>query len=205
MVNELGVKPEQITDYMGIVGDTSDNIPGVKGIGDKGASTLIKEYHSLDNIYANIDSVKNPSLKEKLIKSKELAFLSRELATLKTDLSIKQSWEDFKTPSLDAEKIAIFLSRGYNVIHRDLAKEIGASLVTEKTEEIKSKQFEELHRKNKLTGSAEKFGAASAILLGDLALIWAAQMFHSSKILQLQIQRALPIYDEMRVELMVVS
>lgn len=64
------------------------------------------------------------------------------------------------------------------------------------------KQFEKLHRKNNLTGSAEKFGAASAILLGDLALIWAAQMFHSSKISQLQIQRALPIYDEMRVELM---
>jgi DNA polymerase-1 len=59
VVNELGVKPEQITDYMGIVGDTSDNIPGVKGIGDKGASTLIKEYQSLDSIYANIDSVKN--------------------------------------------------------------------------------------------------------------------------------------------------
>jgi geranylgeranyl diphosphate synthase type I len=64
------------------------------------------------------------------------------------------------------------------------------------------KQFEELHIKNKLSGSPEKFGIASAILLGDLALIWSAQMFHSSKISEHQIKRALPIYDEMRVELM---
>ncbi len=146
VVNELGVKPEQITDYMGIVGDTSDNIPGVKGIGDKGASTLIKEFSSLDSIYANIDSVKNPSLKEKLIKSKEMAFLSRELATLNSDLKIKQSWEDFQTPALDSERIAVFLNRGYNVIHRDLAKEIGVGVTKDKTEEAVLKPTEEIKK-----------------------------------------------------------
>jgi DNA polymerase-1 len=123
---------------MGIVGDTSDNIPGVKGIGDKGASTLIKEYKNLETIYSNLENIKNPSLKVKLIQSKEMAFLSRDLATLKTDLKIEQSWEDLKNPNLTQEKIDTFKERGYNVIHKDLSKEIGGSAVKEKIESNKS-------------------------------------------------------------------
>lgn len=134
VIEELGITPNQITDYMGIVGDTSDNIPGVKGIGDKGASTLIKEYKNLETIYSNLENIKNPSLKEKLIQSKEMAFLSRDLATLKTDLKIDQSWEDLKNPNLTQEKIDTFKERGYNVIHKDLSKEIGGSAGKEKTE-----------------------------------------------------------------------
>lgn len=125
VISEVGVKPEEITDYMGIVGDTSDNIPGVKGIGDKGAATLIKEYHSLEEIYANIDTVKNNNLKNKLLESRDKAFLSRKLATLNNDLKIQGTAEDYILKPLSEDKINIFSNRGYNVIHRDLLKEYG--------------------------------------------------------------------------------
>ncbi len=121
---EIGIEPSQVTDYMGILGDSSDNIPGVKGIGEKGASKLIAEYSNLENIYKNIDSIKNPSMKEKLIQSKEKAFLSRDLATIKTDLELSVSKDDLKLHDyLHPDFIKTFKERGYNVLYRDLAKE----------------------------------------------------------------------------------
>ncbi|MCB1141378.1 MAG: DNA polymerase I [Leptospiraceae bacterium] len=122
--SEIGVKPEQIVDYMGIVGDTSDNIPGVKGIGEKGAGKLISEYGNLESIYENIDSIKNPSMKTKLLESKDNAFLSRQLATLKLDLDLEWNLDDLILPSyLKPERVEVFKKRGYNVLFRDLVKE----------------------------------------------------------------------------------
>jgi len=83
-----GVYPDEIKDYLAIVGDTSDNIPGVKGIGDKGAIELIEEFHSLDNIYKNLDKIK-PTLSKKLEESKENAFLSQDLIRLQQDLPVQ--------------------------------------------------------------------------------------------------------------------
>lgn len=80
-----GVLPSQIRDYLSLVGDSSDNIPGVKGIGPKGAVQLLKSYKNLEGIYGHIETIKG-SLKEKLLKDKEMAFLSRKLVTLKTDI-----------------------------------------------------------------------------------------------------------------------
>lgn len=122
----IGITPNQVTDYMGIVGDSSDNIPGVNGIGEKGASKLIAEFKTLEGIYKNLAQIKNPSLKEKLEKNKENAFLSRELATLKSDLVLEKSIEDFVLPNyLAADKIIKLKERGYNRLYTDLAKQAG--------------------------------------------------------------------------------
>ncbi|MGA2142680.1 MAG: DNA polymerase I, partial [Brevinematales bacterium] len=86
----LGVYPSQIPDYLAIVGDTSDNIPGVKGIGEKGASLLLALYHDLDEIYRHIDDIKE-SLRAKLIVQKDNAYLSRQLACLKLDLPLDEN------------------------------------------------------------------------------------------------------------------
>lgn len=83
-----GVYPEEIPDYLAILGDTSDNIPGIKGIGEKGAVALINEYSSLENIYQNLESIK-PTLVKKLEESKENGFLSLELIRLHTDLDLE--------------------------------------------------------------------------------------------------------------------
>lgn len=88
VVDKWGVTPEQMIDYLAIVGDSSDNIPGVKGIGPKGAQKLLAEYKNLDGIYANIDKISAKAMKEKLITNKEMAYLSQKLVTIVCDLKL---------------------------------------------------------------------------------------------------------------------
>ncbi|MEG1500059.1 MAG: DNA polymerase, partial [Clostridia bacterium] len=88
------LSPKQIVDYKAICGETSDNIPGVMGIGDKGALNLLKEFGSLENIYANIDKISG-KLKDKLEAGKDSAFLSLKLATIKTDCEIGFNIEEY--------------------------------------------------------------------------------------------------------------
>ena len=88
MVNQkYSLTPSQIIDMKGLMGDSSDNIPGVKGVGEKTAIKLLTEYKTLEGVYENIDKIKG-KLKEKLENDKELAFISKELATIKTDLDL---------------------------------------------------------------------------------------------------------------------
>ena len=86
-----GLPPFQIQDFLALTGDASDNIPGVKGIGPKGAVQLLKSYPSLEEIYNNIDKIK-AKLKEKLLQSKEQAFLSKQLVKLKDDIKWDQKF-----------------------------------------------------------------------------------------------------------------
>ncbi|NMB88846.1 MAG: DNA polymerase I [Chloroflexi bacterium] len=83
----LGVRPDQVIDYKALVGDTSDNIPGVAGIGAKTAVTLLEKYDTLDNIYAHLDEL-TPGLRTKLTNGREAADLSRDLATIRTDVPL---------------------------------------------------------------------------------------------------------------------
>ena len=94
---KFGVHPKDFRDFQALVGDSSDNIPGVKGIGVKTAAKLINEYHTLENIYENIDKIKG-AVQKRLIEGKENAFLSRKLVTLKTDLFDEVNLEEFKYP-----------------------------------------------------------------------------------------------------------
>ncbi|HNX00497.1 MAG TPA: DNA polymerase I [Candidatus Cloacimonadota bacterium] len=84
---KYGVKPEQFIDYLAICGDASDNIPGVKGIGPKGAATLLQTYGTLDGIYEHINEITG-STQQKLIDNRENAYLSQTLATIVTDLPV---------------------------------------------------------------------------------------------------------------------
>ena len=88
VVRKLGVTPEQVVDYKALVGDTSDNIPGVKGIGEKTAITLLAEYQTLDGIYEHIDQIKGRA-QTALLADKENAYMSQDLARIVTDLDIE--------------------------------------------------------------------------------------------------------------------
>lgn len=106
VVEKWGVKPEQFRDYLAIVGDSSDNVPGIKGIGPKGAIKLLEDYGSLENIYENIDKFQG-NLKVKLVENKENAFLSKTLVTIKTDCISNINLKDLEyslntNPDLDA-------------------------------------------------------------------------------------------------------
>lgn len=93
VTDRMGVTPAQIIDFKAIQGDASDNIPGVAGIGEKGAQSLLQEFGNLDNIYQNIDKVA-PRYQEKLRASVEMAYKSRELATIMRDAPIPFNLED---------------------------------------------------------------------------------------------------------------
>lgn len=88
-IEKFGVHPNNFIDFQALLGDSSDNIPGVKGIGKVTASKLINEYKSIENIYENIDSIQSEKIKKHLIENRSNAFLSKELATL-----VKNSFSD---------------------------------------------------------------------------------------------------------------
>ncbi len=93
---DIGVYPEQIIDYKAIRGDSSDNIPGVKGIGQKGATKLLEKYNNLLEIYDDIENVETKRNQKLLIESKEMAFLSRDLAKINTDAPIDVNIDEYK-------------------------------------------------------------------------------------------------------------
>lgn len=95
VVEKLGVKPEQVVDLKALMGDMSDCYPGVAGIGPKAATDLLSEYQNLDNIYSHIEEIK-PSVKEKLIKEKDNAYLSQKLATLIDNIPLKFKFAESK-------------------------------------------------------------------------------------------------------------
>ncbi|MBN1300228.1 MAG: DNA polymerase I [Melioribacteraceae bacterium] len=96
-VNELyDFNPSQMVDYLALVGDSSDDIPGVAGIGPKTATPLIKEFGTIENIYKNIDHIEKKGVKNKLLENKVNAFLSKKLATIKTDVPITIHFEEAK-------------------------------------------------------------------------------------------------------------
>ncbi len=95
-IEKFGVHPRDFVDFQAIVGDSADNVPGVKGIGVKGASKLINEYHTLENIYADIDNAGTPRIKKLLLEHKNMAFTSRDLVRLKSDVFKACDFESFK-------------------------------------------------------------------------------------------------------------
>lgn len=95
-----GVTPEVFIDMKGLMGDTSDNIPGVPGVGEKTASKLLVEYGSLDGVYSAVDSMKSSKLKDNLVEFKEQAYMSKVLATIRLDCELDVKLEDmvFENP-----------------------------------------------------------------------------------------------------------
>jgi DNA polymerase I len=106
----FGLPPEKVVDVMAIWGDAIDNIPGVPGIGEKGAKALIGEFGSLEGVYENLDKLK-PAQRKKLEEHRDKAFMSRELARIKCDLAIDADFEKYKRRDPDRAKLHDVFSR----------------------------------------------------------------------------------------------
>jgi DNA polymerase-1 len=100
----MGVRPDQIIDYKAMVGDSSDNIPGVKGVGKKTAETLLREYDTLDGVYENLDAL-SPGVRKKLEADRENAYLSQKLATIVTDIKVPLDLEIARPDHYDPDII----------------------------------------------------------------------------------------------------
>jgi DNA polymerase-1 len=106
----FGLPPEKVVDVMAIWGDAIDNIPGVPGIGEKGAKSLITDFGSLEAVYENLDKLK-PAQRKKLEEHRDKAFMSRELARIKCDLAVDANFEPFKRQEPDRTKLHDVFSR----------------------------------------------------------------------------------------------
>ena len=108
VTEKYGFPPERLVDYKGLRGDSSDNIPGVKGIGEKGATDLIQEFGSLEDIYEALERVK-PKVREKLEADREIAFLSKKLGTIDSGAPVTLALEECTTHDFNRETIENFL------------------------------------------------------------------------------------------------
>lgn len=125
VMETYGFKPKRIVDLKSLMGDSSDNIPGVKGVGKVTATKLILEFESLDGVYKNIESEKiSKRVREMLIADKEMAYQSFKLAEINNDVPLKINWEDCLLTNYDKNKaVELFKELNFNSIIARLPKD----------------------------------------------------------------------------------
>jgi DNA polymerase-1 len=150
VIEKYGITPEQIIDLKGLMGDASDNIPGVPGVGEKTALKLLKEFGTIENLLNSLDKVSGKKLKEKLEEHREQALMSKELATILREAPLDISLEDTEYKGYDIEKVvALFKELGFNSLLSKIGQreeiqeqadlhEIEYTFVTEVTDELLS-------------------------------------------------------------------
>ena len=123
----FGVEPRRVVEVMALTGDSSDNIPGVPGIGEKGAAKLMKEFATIDELYANLDKVAGKAMKEKLVNGEELARLSRKLAEIDTGVPVECTLEELALSEPDRSRLQeIFRELGFTKLLKELTGDAGS-------------------------------------------------------------------------------
>lgn len=136
---DYGIEPLEFIELKALMGDSSDNIPGIYGIGEKTGLKLVRQFHTLENLYDNIDDVSGKKLKEKLVDGKMAAFMSKKLGTIVRDVSIEESLDDFKKLDYDYEKLSeLYREFEFNSMLDRLPEEYRK----EEVEEISQDNFE---------------------------------------------------------------
>ncbi len=159
VVEKYGIQPKQIVDFKAMVGDTSDNIPGVKGIGEKTATRLLQQYGTLDGIYEHLDELKKGE-REKLEAEKETAYLSYKLAQIVTDAPIELKLEACVTHDFDAAAVLdLFRELEFRSLTRQLA---------EKAEQDAAANYEATPEELALSGPYDTITVRTPEQLADL-------------------------------------
>lgn len=142
IVEEYGIEPNQFIDLKGLMGDTSDNIPGVPGIGEKTGLKLIKEFGNIESVYENLDKVSGKKLKENLIEHEQTAYLSRKLGEIITNVPLEISIQDLKSKEPNWEElIGIFQELEFKSLLDRVPDKY-----KEKEEEIREYKYEILNK-----------------------------------------------------------
>ncbi|MDU1582810.1 MAG: 5'-3' exonuclease H3TH domain-containing protein, partial [Peptoniphilus harei] len=152
---DYGIEPLEFIDLKALMGDQSDNIPGIYGIGEKTGLKLIKEYKNIENLYDNIENVTAKKLKEKLIDGKMSAFMSKKLGTIVKDVPIEESLDDFKKVSYDYESLSkMYREFEFNTMLSRLPKEYQKEEVEEISED--NFKFKEIKKLDDFIENAKK-------------------------------------------------
>ncbi len=137
VVEKFGVPPEKVVDVQALAGDSTDNVPGVPGIGVKTAAELILNYGSLENLLNHADEIKQPKRRESLINHKQDALISKELVKLKDDVPDSQALETFAVQPINYDKAFSFLKeQNFNALVNRLQKEAPSAPQNKKTYEL---------------------------------------------------------------------
>ena len=165
---KFGVLPDCVVDVQALAGDSTDNVPGIRGIGLKTAAQLINEYGTLDELLSRAAEIKQPKRREALVEQAEAARLSRELVRLKDDVPVEEEWSTFEKNKLDSNILREFLiAQNFKSLLRRLEKHLGGpsiveTISTENTEQQLAPEYElvqELEELQKWVGEAKSAGA----------------------------------------------
>ena len=133
---KFGVLPDKVIDVQSLAGDSVDNIPGVPGIGIKTAAELINQFGSLDKLLEKAETIKQPKRRQALLENKDKALISRKLVTLKNDVPVKETIDDFVLKPLDKEKIFNFLDEmEFSKIKKTIEQTYGKSEINFSTKD----------------------------------------------------------------------
>jgi DNA polymerase I len=174
---KFGIEPILICDFLALSGDTSDNIPGVPGIGDKTARELITTYGGLDDIYCHIDEIKKPALRQKLIDNRDCAILSKKLATLRYDvpLDINEADLAIKNPDL-AELRKIYKDLEFTGLYREIKIDDNEETFFEEVESFEGLSKDHLWIMGEIQGRSGYDAAISRFAVSD-----GNKVFYSEK------------------------
>ena len=196
-----GLVPMQIIDLKGLMGDKSDNIPGVPGVGEKTAVKLLKEYSSVENVLDNIENIGGKKLKENLTNNKDIALMSKDLATIYRDMTFDFKLEELKFKNEDsAVKYELFKELEFNSLLGNMeAAEVEevASFTAEPTDSLNDfgddiSIYLEVHDDNYLKAQPEYIGIADA----DSVLVKHASEFDADELSQfLNTRESVTTYD----------
>lgn len=136
VLNSWGIRADQIIDYLSLVGDAADNIPGVKGIGGKGAVKLLNQFETLEGLFENVEQITAKAQKRNLIEGKEDAFFSRELVIIRKDCPCEEDIEKLTTANIDYGAAApVFQRIGLKKMAADAAAKAGVEVPVEEEKE----------------------------------------------------------------------
>ena len=159
----LGVPPEKVVDYMALLGDTIDNIPGAKGIGEKGAAELIKKYGSVEKALDHADEVPNKRYREALQQQREQVMMSKQLAALATDAPVEIKLKELELRPPNAAALgAIYRELGFSSLLRELGTEASAPVSVE-SEAPSKKDYAQFTDANEFRAWIEKLPAKAPL------------------------------------------
>src|SRR5699024_5127285 len=196
-----GLQPLQIIDLKGLMGDKSDNIPGVPGVGEKTAVKLLKEYGSVEEVLNNLENISGKKLNENLTNNQEIALMSKDLATIYRDMTFDFSLDDLKFINEDSEeKYEQFKELEFNSLVNNMEEaevEVVAAFTAEPTDSLNDfgddiSIYLEVHADNYLKHKPEYIGIADE----NFVLVKAAAEFDSDELSQfLNTRTSVATYD----------
>ena len=196
---EYGLSPAQIVDLKALMGDASDNIPGVPSVGEKTATKLLKSYHTLDGVYENIDDMKKSRVRDNLIEYKEQAILSRKLATILKDVPIEIEISEccFSIPD-SPELRDMLIDLEFNTILDKLNLNKGRAVQKAKNK-VRDKKSIEIYEQSQLEAiihEGERDGTMGILLTDEyLSIAFDADLAYNIKFSKDLIDQGLPSFN----------